>query len=112
MLLLTLSGVLLKGGPGHVGGIWGLVFLSRVWKQKQQNKPQLSGRITSPSPSVPESETSKMLCVSNASLIMQIQLSPNQVKQTFVQVGVCVYMCVGFHDLRKPKLFIWLGRGA
>lgn len=30
-----------------------------------------------------------MLCVSNASLIMQIQLSPNQVKQAFVLMCVC-----------------------
>lgn len=49
-----------------------------------------------------------MLCVSNASLIMQIQLSPNQVKQAFVLMCVCVR--AGLHDLRKPKLFSRWGK--
>lgn len=40
-----------------------------------------------------ESATSKMLCVSSASLIMQTQLRPNQFKPPFVVSCVCVYVC-------------------
>lgn len=55
---------------------------------------------------VPESETSKMFCVSKASSIMQIQLSPNQVKKPFVYMYICMCVCVCvLNDLRKPKLF-------
>ena len=62
--------------------VQGLVFLA-CRTENNRTLTDWTDNI-SPSPTAPESETSKMLCVSNASLIMQIQLSPNQVKQPFV----------------------------
>lgn len=77
------------------------MFLSVVLHLETKQTPTDWTDSISVSPLVPESETSKMLCVSNASLIMQIQLSPNQVEQAFV--WLCVFVCVGLHDLRKPE---------
>lgn len=103
------NGVLLKRDPGQVRDTGSCVSVLLLYRSKTKNDPPTPTDQTdniTPSPPEPESETSKMLCVSNASLIMQIQLSSNQVRQAFV------LMCVraGLHDLRKPKLFSRWGK--
>ncbi len=94
------SGVLLKEGPC----CWVLCFCLRLVTKTKTKKPKPPTDWTDFNflpPSGPESETSKMLCVSNASLIMQIHLSPKQVKPAFVELCVRARVCL--HDLRKPK---------